>query len=73
MSDPPAHPGTATIGGYLEVRRNNGPWQKYAVTNYHCVRQMLDGYSNVSGLGTTPMEAPVVPNSELDVIDRNGG
>ena len=64
--------GSATIGGYLEVRRNNGPWRKYAVTNYHCIRQMLDGYSIIPGPSGDPMEAPVVAKSELDVIDRKG-
>ena len=64
---------SATIGGYLELRINNGPWKKYAVTNYHCIRKGVPGYSLVENPTTKRIEAAKAPRgSMLRRLDLNG-
>ena len=44
-SDDKIQPMLGTIGGYLEIRRKGGDWEKFAVTNYHCSRAAIPGYA----------------------------
>ncbi|KAL8795746.1 MAG: hypothetical protein Q9195_001797 [Heterodermia aff. obscurata] len=62
----------ATIGGYLEVRRNKGPWTKYAVTNYNCVREAIDGFQASLDDKGNRIEEPPKPKSLLHKTDRVG-
>ena len=63
---------TATIGGYLEIRYKKESWKKYAITNYHCVRQAIDGHTFDRDSQGKPMEGPVRNGSELQKVDRGG-
>ena len=63
---------TATIGGYLEIRFKKGAWKKYAITNYHCVRQAIDGYTFGRDTQGKSIEGPVRNSSELKKVDRGG-
>ena len=63
---------SATIGGYLEIRPKGGQWKKYALTNYHCVRQAIDGHTFVEDGEGNPINGPVEPNSELEKVDQTG-
>lgn len=62
----------ATIGGYIEIRRNHGDWKKYAITNYHCVREAIDGWGAFLDHKGNKIEKPVPPTSDLHAIDRKG-
>ena len=62
----------ATIGGYIEILRNQGDWKKYAITSSHCVREAIEGWdARLDGDGNK-IEQPVPPDSELHAIDRKG-
>ena len=63
---------TATIGGYLEIRQKGGNWKKYAITNYHCVRQAIDGHTFIQDKKGKTREGPVKQNSELQKADKGG-
>ncbi|KAL8729291.1 MAG: hypothetical protein Q9181_005045 [Wetmoreana brouardii] len=62
----------ATIGGYLEFRQKGGVFKKYAVTNYHCIREAIDGYSFKEGPDGKAVVAPVRNPSELYLADDTG-
>ncbi|KAL8827795.1 MAG: hypothetical protein Q9191_002969 [Dirinaria sp. TL-2023a] len=63
---------TATIGGYLEIRSKEGQWKKYAITNYHCVREAIDGYTVVEDRPGKAKEGPLEEGSELQKADQSG-
>ncbi|KAL8871280.1 MAG: hypothetical protein Q9174_002858, partial [Haloplaca sp. 1 TL-2023] len=60
---------TGTIGGYIELRYADGEWKKYAVTNYHCVREAIEGFSYESGPDGHP---EVSAESFLAKVDAKG-
>ena len=67
----------ASFGGYVEVRRKDkgsedNKFRKYGVTNYHCVREAIPGFSYNEGTNGEPIEASVPAKSVLWNIDRNG-
>lgn len=61
-----------TIGGYLEIRHRaqNGPWKKYAVTNYHVVRSAMAGHSYALDKNGNPIELWGPPKSEVHILDQ---
>ena len=63
---------TATIGGFLEVLQPDQTYQKYAFTNYHCARGILEGFAYIEGPEGSVVNAEVPINSQLDKIDNNG-
>ena len=63
---------TATIGGFLEVLQPDQTYQKYAFTNYHCVREILEGFAYTEGPEGSVVKAEVPINSQLDEIDNKG-
>ena len=63
---------SATIGGFLEVLQADQTYQKYAFTNYHCVREALEGFAYTEGLKGSVVKAEVPTNSQLDEIDNKG-
>ena len=63
---------TATIGGFLEVLQPDQTYQKYAFTNYHCVRGTFEGSAYTEGPKGSVVKAKVPTNSQLDEIDNNG-
>ena len=62
---------TATIGGYIEVSYGKSPYKKFAVTNYHCIREALQGFHYI-GSGEKPQKGLVPPTSHLQTIDMDG-
>ena len=62
----------ATIGGYIEIARNEGPFHKYAVTNYHCVREAIPGFHYKRGRDGLPEAGEVLPTSMLRECDQKG-
>ena len=62
----------ATIGGYIDIRRNQGEWKKYAITNYHCVREAIEGWVATLNDDQKKTELPVDSGSQLYAIDRRG-
>ena len=63
---------TGTIGGYIEVQVQNRPWEKFAVTNYHCIRHAIPGWSTIEGPNKALVGAKVPDKSMLHVLDLNG-
>ena len=63
---------TATIGGFLEILQPDQTYQKYAFTNYHCVRGTLEGFAYIEGREASVVKAEVPINSQLDKIDNEG-
>ena len=66
---------TATVGGYLEIREKNGgdkAFKKYALTNYHCVRAAIEGYSLDKDAKGKPREAAIPEGSMLRDVDAVG-
>ena len=63
---------SATIGGYLELLQADQTYQKYAFTNYHCVRGTLEGFTYTEGPEGSDVKAEVPINSQSDEIDNKG-
>ena len=63
---------SATIGGYLEVLQVDQTYQKYAFTNYHCVRESLEGSAYTEGPKGSVVKTEVPTNSQLNEIDSIG-
>ncbi|KAM5472376.1 hypothetical protein MauCBS54593_002967 [Microsporum audouinii] len=48
---------SGTFGGYLELQSTDGTWQKYGITNYHCIRNGLSYHEYCDQHGVNPDDA----------------
>ena len=72
LKDAPFDGPTATIGGYLEILQPDRTYQKYALTNYHCVREALEGFTYTVGRDGSVVRAGIPVGSDLSKIDKTG-
>ncbi|MCJ1474788.1 hypothetical protein MMC13_003448 [Lambiella insularis] len=67
---------SATLGGYVVARREGEEPIKLGVTNYHAIRETMDGFMYIDSDRNDPRQppimAPIAPDSELGRIDRKG-
>ncbi|KAI4124222.1 MAG: hypothetical protein LQ338_004927, partial [Usnochroma carphineum] len=57
---------TGTIGGYFTVVRSDGKRKKMGITNYHVVREVLQGFNYTTSPTGEAIRGEVPDNSELD-------
>ena len=57
---------------FLEVLQPDQTYQKYAFTNYQCVRENLEGFAYTEGPEGSVLKAEVPINSQSDKPDNKG-
>ena len=58
-----------TLGGYIELEISDGKWEKFGVTNYHCIRPALQGWwcgSDAGGKFEQKVPPPPPPSGQKD-------